>query len=212
MRSWRILHVLGVFGVITAIAIALPATVFAAPPPKTAHYVIFTSNRVPILNIGEVGTLTLDLQGRPDAFTFNWSYRGITDGSPASASGTGSGSGGAGSGSRDLTVNLDTISQWDVPGFAQPETGKTASLSRSFSFLSTLFFLTLNDFPNFPHPIVSGVPIMIFPRFNGPFVHRNNFFFESSAGTGSTDMSSLPGTGSQFPGPASFPSIRPFGL
>jgi len=105
MRSWRILHVLGVIGVITAIAIALPATVFAAPPPKTAHYVIFTSNRVPILNIGEVGTLTLDLQGRPDAFTFNWSYRGITDGSPASASGTGSGSGGAGSGSRDLTVN-----------------------------------------------------------------------------------------------------------
>jgi len=208
MRSWRILRVLGVLAVVAAMMIALPATVFAAPPPKTAHYVIFTTNRVPILNIGEVGTLTFDLTGRPDAFTFTWSFRGITNGSPASASGTGSGSGDH----KNLTLNLDTITQWDVPGFAQPETGKTAFLTRGFAFFSSLFFLTLNDFPNFPHPIVSGVPILVFPRFNGPFVHKDNVFFESSAGTGSTDLTSLPGSNSRFPGPVSFPAFSPFGL
>ena len=205
--NWRrVLQLLGVLSSVAAIVIALPATVFAAPPVQTAHYVIFTTNRVPILNIGEVGTLTLDLQGTPSAFTFTWSFRGTTDGSPASAAGTGSGSGNASS----MTLNLDTISQWSVPGFAQPETGKTASISRGpLSFFSSLYFLTLHDFPNFPHPIVTAVPLIVFPRFNGPFARGNNFFFESSAGTGSTDVSTLPG--SRFPGPNFLPIFNPFG-
>jgi len=208
MRSRRILQIFGVLGVVLALIIALPATVFAAPTPRTAHYVIFTTNRVPILNIGEVGTLTLDLRGSNDSFTFDWTFRGITDGSPAIATGTGSGSGNA----RDLTLNLDTIRVWNVPGFPEPETGKTASLSRTFSFFSSLFFMTLHDFPNFPHPIVSDVPIIVVPRFQGPFAQRNNFFFESSVGTGSTDISTLPGARSPFSGPVFFPVIQPFGL
>lgn len=218
MRSWRRLKLLGVLAMVIAMVAVLPGTAFAAPPPggpQQAHYVIFTTNRVPILNINEVGTLTLDLTGNPHSFTFDWSFRGITAGSPASASGTGSGSGNGNS----LTMNLDSISSWDMPGFAQPETGKTAFISRSrFSPFGSVYFLTLNDFPNFPHPIVAGVPLIVFPTFHGPFAGhgrfggQSQFFFESSAGTGSTDISSLPGSPTRTRGPFSFPVVRPFGI
>jgi len=209
---------LGALALVASMVAVLPGTAFAAPPqggPLEAHYVIFTTNRVPILNISEVGTLTLDLTGNPSSFTFDWSYRGITAGSPASASGTGSGSGNGNS----LTMNLDSISSWDMPGFAQPETGKTAFLSRSrLSPFSSVYFLTLNDFPNFPHPIVDGVPLIVFPTFHGPFAGhgrfrgQSQFFFESSAGTGSTDISSLPGSPTRTSGPFRFPVAQPFGI
>jgi hypothetical protein len=213
------MKLLGVLAIVCAMVAVIPGTAAAAPPaggPQHAHYVIFTTNRVPILNIREVGTLTLDLTGNPHSFTFDWTFRGITAGSPASASGTGSGSGNGNS----LTLNLDTISSWNMPGFAQPETGKTAFVSRSrLSPFSSVYFLTLNDFPNFPHPIVTGVPLIVFPQFHGPFAGHgragrfgSEFFFESSAGTGSTDISSLPGAPTRTRGPARFPVIQPFGI
>jgi hypothetical protein len=213
------LKLLSVLALVAAMAAVLPGTAFAAPPqsgPLHAHYVIFTTNRVPILNIGEVGTLTLDLTGTPNSFTFDWSFRGSTDGSPASASGTGSGSGNG----NELTLNLDTISSWDMPGFAQPETGKTAFIRRlRGNIMGSVYFLTLNDFPNFPHAIVAGVPLIVSPRFNGPFAHHGlfgreggGFFFEASAGTGSTDISTLPGSPTRTRGPARFPLVQPFGI
>jgi hypothetical protein len=107
-----------------------------------------------------------------------------------------------------------------MPGFDQPETGKTAFINRSRgSFFGSVYFLTLNDFPNFPHPIAAGVPLIVSPRFNGPFAHHGlfgrtggGFFFESSAGTGATDISSLPGSPTRTSGPARFPLVQPFGI
>lgn len=194
----------GIAGVVALVlALIFPAITVAAPS-QTARFTIITFNRVPVLNITEVGTLSLVLHGTNQHFTADWSFRGTTDGQPASASGTGDGHGNGNS----LTLNLDTISQWSVPGFPEPETGKTAYLNRSrlALFFSSAYSLDLYDFPNFPHFIVSGVPILVVPGFAGPFARADTLLFESSFGGGATDITALPGANR--PGPASFASYR----
>lgn len=208
MRSWRCLSVLTSFAIVFAAIVALPATTAAAS--SSAHYVIFATNEVPILNIFETGTLVLDVQGTPSSFTFTWTFQGMTDGVPAFASGTGSGSGDL----DNLTINLDTISAWNVPGFPQPEVGKTAFLTRApnggLGFFFSLYFLTLNDFPNFPHPIVAGVPVFVFPSFAGPVTSGNHVLFESSFGSGSTNFRNLPGQQTQVGSRSVFPAAVGF--
>lgn len=191
MRAALRTRAIGVIAVLIVVAAALPASAAAAPAQSSvATYTFFTFNRVPIVNVLEVGTLRATLRGTPSSFTIDWSYRGTTNGSPAFASGTGSGFGSA----SKVTLNLDSISQWSMPGFAQPDTGKTAFLTRTRFPFSTLYSLDLYDFPNFPHFIVSGVPIFLVPYFSGPLSRPQNFFFESSLGGGETDISTLPGS------------------
>ena len=132
------------------------------------------------------------------------------NGSPASASGTGTGSGNA----NHLTFVLaaSDISSWNIPGFPEPIHVKTAYLDRSngFFFFSSLYVLTLHDFIDFPEPIVSGVPVSVFPRVNGNLTTGNHLLFESSIGTGSTIFGFLPGFRSPFGGATFFPVVRGF--
>lgn len=202
MRASLRARVIGAITILIVAAVAFPATTAAAPAKDpVARYVFVTFNRVPIVNAIEVGTLIAVLRGTPDSFTIDWAFRGTLNGSPAFAAGTGSGSGSANS----VTLNLDSISAWNMPGFPQPETGKTAYLTHSRIPFLSLYSLDLYDFPNFPHFIVSGVPIFITPRFDGPFAGPPfQIFFQSSLGGGATDIASLPG--SRTPSVLSFPS------
>ncbi|HET9017111.1 MAG TPA: hypothetical protein VFN57_16025 [Thermomicrobiaceae bacterium] len=204
MTRWRRALVFASAALLVVAAAATTVSgVAAAPASSTAQYTIFTFNRVPILNDIEVGTLTATLTGTSGAFSVAWSFRGTVNGSPASATGTGSGSGDA----NNITLNLDTISSWSMDGFPQPETGKTAYLTRSefpYSFFSSTYTLSLTDVANFGpfYDIVAGLPLLVFPQFNGPFASPYNFLFESSLGGGATNVSTLPGATSV--GPAHF--------
>ena len=203
MTQWWRLRVLASAILLVVVSAAIPVSGVAAAPPAvtTANYSIFTLNRVPILNDDEVGVLSATLTGTPASFTIVWSFRGTINGVPSSATGTGSGSGTA----DQLTLNLDSISSWSMDGFDQPETGKTAYLTRSgapFGFASRIYTLDLYDFANFSHFIVAGLPLLITPQFAGPFARSNNIMREVGLGTGATDVSSLPGA--KTPGPNKF--------
>jgi len=223
MRSRRYLHLVTSVIVTLVLFAAVPLSSSAAlqhtqstsaaadAPSAGAHYVIFTTNRIPIVNRFEIGTLTIDVtSGNPSAFSYSWSFRGTVNGSPASAAGTGTGSGNA----NHLTLVLpaSSISSWNIPGFPEPIHVKTAYLDRNsgFFFFSSLYFLTLHDFVDFPQPIVSGVPVSVFPSVNGNLTTGNHYLFESSIGTGSTIFGSLPGFGSRFGGTIVFPVVRGF--
>ena len=83
MRSTRYMSLLTSMILVLVLSAALPLSSTAAPreaqsasssaaaPPAGAHYVIFTSNRIPIVNKFEVGTLTIDVtSGNPSAFSY----------------------------------------------------------------------------------------------------------------------------------------------
>lgn len=207
MRSWRYLSILISLMTVSATFIALPLTTMAAPqqapamsststlPIAGAHYVIFTRNQVPIVNVSELGTLTVDVKsGTPSNFSYSWYYWGSANGQFAYASGTGQGSGNADH--LTLTLAAQNISSWHIPGFQEPIHVKTAYLDRSsgFLFFTSLYSLTLHDFVDFPQPIVAGVPIRVYGPVYDPVTSGNHILFESSLGTGSFTFSSLPGS------------------
>jgi len=197
MMEWRRLRVLvsALFLVIAGLAIPVSSTA-AAPSSQAADpnasITMFTFNRVPIINVLEVGTLTAHFSGTAGSYSISWTYRGLTNGMPGSASGTGTGSG--------MNLDLTGINSWNVPGFPQPQVPKMAMFDM---VTSNLCLLTVSD-PTVG-TIVSGVPVFMVPGFTGPFSRPFQFYFESSLGSGARTFSALPG--SQHAGPASFPSL-----
>ena len=119
--------------------------------------------------------------------TVLWNFRGLTlGGGPASASG-----GGVGSWSDNtLTVTLTSISYWNIPGFDQPEIPKTGTVQQVSSRIASV---SVSD-PE-QGTIVAGIPLFVSPRMQDPFAGRKSspFYTESSLGTGSTNIQTLPG-------------------
>lgn len=167
------------------IAATFPAVTSARQAERTRSFVIISSGKVPILNIGIGGTLTGTFSGSQDSFAIDWTFRGISSGGgPATASGSGVGSWNPSS--HTMTLSLTGINSWDVPGFPQPKVG-SASMTR---LGPNLVSVSVGD-------IVSGIPVIVTPSFGNPFTNPFQFWTATAVGTGSINHEALPGAQDQ---------------
>ncbi len=170
---------------VVLVAAMFPVVASAAPAQRTRSFAIISTGEVPILNIGVGGTLTGTFSGSQDSFAIDWAFRGISSGGgSATASGTGTGSWNASS--HTLTLTMTGIDSWDIPGFPQPQVG-SASVTR---LGPNLVSVSVGD-------IVSGIPMIVTPRFGNPFNNRFQFWTATAIGTGSVNLDALPGAQAQ---------------
>ncbi len=166
---------------VVLIAAMFPAVTGAKQAERTRSFTIISSGEVPLLNIGVGGTLTGTFSGNQDSFDIDWTFRGFSGGGgPATASGTGVGSWDPSS--HTMTLSLTGISSWNVPGFPQPNL-ESASITR---LGPNLVSVSVGDF-------VSGIPMIVAPRFGNPFTNPFQFWTANAVGTGSVNHEALPG-------------------
>lgn len=170
---------------VVLIAAMFPAVTSARQAERTRSFTIISAGEVPLLNIGVGGTLTGTFSGSQDSFDIDWTFRGFSGGGgPATASGTGVGSWDPSS--KTMTLSLTGISSWDVPGFPQPDL-ETATITR---LRPNLVSVSVGD-------IVSGIPMIVTPRFGNPFTNRFQFWTATAIGSGSVNHEALPGAQEQ---------------
>lgn len=229
MRTRLPATVLRAVCMLVLLAVAFPSSA-GAQGEKSTTITIFTINRVPIYNIFEVGTLRADLTGSPagpvQSFTINWSFRGLTNGAPASASGTGSGTWDPSSSTLTITMGSTEpppsgssgITSWNMPGFPQLQNEVKIAYARELRNFppgpSALWLVTVND--TVVGNIVTDLPLLVFPQLANPLGRPTQTYVESSIGAGSFVMRALPGAGFAGGRPSSFqpfqgagPAVQP---
>lgn len=181
-RVCRLLVVMVLVGALSALS--------AAPALAAQRTATFQVNlTVPVIGATALGTLTVtydDVTGQG-----SWQFQGTINGVLAQASGTGtyvitsaSGIRGLASAAQTgLTLGIDSIDTWNMPGIARVE-GRSASLTVA----GNLAYVTYHG----PSYTVTGVPIAVSPAISFPL--EGSYTLMNPA-TGEQPVTTLPNTG-----------------
>ena len=146
------------WGAVLAVFLAvIPFSSALAAPPQT-----ITANvdvTIPFSNKSALGTLVLKETGTPDHMVENWSFTGQVDGKPASAAGVNLGRWTGSS----YVGQVQTISEWDVPGVGKPDLPLPVTLAGSSGDTTHAAMLTgTNEGQAAPSSSANGVVYLTF--------------------------------------------------